>query len=194
MDCTGHGVAGAFMSLIGYNLLNRVILEKAESTPKEILSQLNHYLIESLNQESEHAISKDGMDISICMIDKHKKQLHFSGANNPLYIIRNGLLEIIKADNNSIGIQKFGKTSQFTNHVLDILDGDRFYIFSDGIAGQFGGPIGDEKFKYTRFRETLLEVHSFPMEEQKEILSEKLKRWKQNSDQTDDIMVIGFTP
>ncbi|MDX2189688.1 MAG: two-component regulator propeller domain-containing protein [Bacteroidota bacterium] len=192
VDCTGHGVAGAFMSLIANNLLNRIIIESPGIMPNEMLDKLSKYVIKVLHQESEKPISKDGMDISVCLIDYKEGKLHFSGANNALYKISNGQLEIQKADNNSVGLQIMGKVSKFTNHTFDLMKGDQYYLFSDGFAGQFGGNEGFEKMKYVRFREALLSNCELSMEEQKIKLHNYLKDWMLGTEQTDDILVIGF--
>ncbi|MDX2195962.1 MAG: triple tyrosine motif-containing protein [Cytophagales bacterium] len=194
IDCTGHGVGGAFMSLIGYNLLNRIVSESKNLTPKDILDKLNYYVIQVLHQDSENAISKDGMEVAMCCIHKKQKIVQFAGANLPLYILRNNQLEIIKAEGNWVGVQPKGKISHFQNHEIEVQDGDEFYIFSDGFAGQFGGESGDEKFKYNRFREALVGLHDLASyEEQKLHLYKKFIEWKKDIEQTDDIMVIGFS-
>jgi serine phosphatase RsbU (regulator of sigma subunit) len=194
VDCTGHGVAGAFMSLIAHNLLNRIIKDERYLSPKEILDKLNLYVIQVLHQESEQPISKDGMDIAVCMIDTKNNTISYAGANNHLYMIRDEKLEVYKADGNSVGIQPHGKISKFTEHQIPFIEGDKFYVFSDGFAGQFGGEGGFEKMKYNRFREILLTNHKLPMNEQKRLLYQFLKDWmKYAEEQTDDIMVIGFS-
>ncbi|MDX2191148.1 MAG: two-component regulator propeller domain-containing protein [Bacteroidota bacterium] len=192
VDCTGHGVAGAFMSLIGYNLLVRIMKEETNPSPSLILTKLNTYVIQVLNQENENAISKEGMEISLCMINKKTKEVTFTGANNKLYIARNNTIEIINGDINPVGIMPLGKTAKFTDKVIKAEEGDIFYIFSDGFAGQFGGDSGNDKLKYPRFREYLLDIHSLPISEQKMALLKKFNNWKREALQTDDIMVIGF--
>lgn len=194
VDCTGHGVAGAFMSIIGSNLLKQIVIENPTYNASEILHQLSLELIHTLNQNSDSAVTKDGMDMSLCIIDPDENLIHFAGANNPLYIIKNsGELTQIAGDKRCIGFQKGNKPMQFTNHVIEIGAGDKFYMFSDGFAAQFGGINGAEKLKYTRFRDFLLSTSSLNFTQQKISLFKKLKEWQGTSEQTDDIMLIGFT-
>lgn len=192
IDCTGHGVAGAFMSLIAHNLLNKIMGEQKNITPKQILDTLNSYLIQVLNQESEDAISKDGMDASICKISITDNIIEFAGANNALYFIRNGVLEQIKADKNSVGIQPLGKVAHFENHLFEYQKGDIFYMFSDGFVGQFGGEDGLEKMKFNRFRQVILDNHTFDMNIQKQNILAYLNNFKGKTEQTDDILLLGF--
>ncbi|MDX2196707.1 MAG: two-component regulator propeller domain-containing protein [Cytophagales bacterium] len=192
IDCTGHGVAGAFMTLIAHSLINRIIIENDHIMPHELLDKLSNYLIKALHQESEKPISKDGMDVALCRYDRNNNKLHFAGANNPLYYIKNNTLEIQKGDNNSVGLQILGKKSKFTCHTFEIEAGDIFYLFSDGYASQFGGEMGDEKMKYHRFREVLQQNYMLPLDVQKYKLSQFLASWQISSAQTDDILVIGF--
>jgi ligand-binding sensor domain-containing protein/serine phosphatase RsbU (regulator of sigma subunit) len=191
-DCTGHGVSGAFMSFIGYNILNKIIETNPKAEPVQILNQLNTLLIQALHQESENPITKDGMDISLCCFCKDTMELQFAGANNPLYIIRKGHLEAIKADKNSIGIQPLGKMSQFTNHSIILSPDDVFYIFSDGLMSQFGSETGQEKFKHTRFRNLLVSICSLSMQDQRGAIETAFMDWKKGVPQTDDIMVLGM--
>lgn len=192
VDCTGHGVAGAFMSLIAHNLLNKIIKDERTLSPNQILDRLNSYIIQVLHQESEHPISKDGMDISICMVINESKEIQVSGANNGIYYIRNGVLEQVRANKNSVGIQPMGKTARFENFIMPYQKGDKFYMFSDGFAGQFGGLNGNEKMKYNRFRECLVSNSSLDMTAQKVALYKMLKDFQLSTEQTDDILVIGF--
>lgn len=192
IDCTGHGVAGAFMSLIAHNLLNKIIDEDANVSPKQMLDRLNSYLIQLLHQESENAVSKDGMDASICKIMPNENRLEFAGANNALYYIRNGVLEQIKADKNSVGIQPMGKVAHFENHTFEFKKDDLFYLFSDGFVGQFGGIDGQEKMKFNRFRQVILDNHTHDLTTQKQNITSYLNQFKGNTEQTDDILLIGF--
>jgi serine phosphatase RsbU (regulator of sigma subunit) len=132
------------------------------------------------------------MDIALCVIDMSKKTLQFSGANNPLYHIRNKEIIVYKADRNSIGIQRGGKTAVFTNQELDFQKGDSFYIFSDGYADQIGGNDGTEKFMYPRFRELIINSSDLDMQEQGKILDKVMKDWMKGHEQLDDILVMGF--
>ncbi len=214
-DCTGHGVPGAFMCMIGNTMLNHIINEKNITQPAEILDNLNNEIFKSLKQE--HSKSRDGMDIAICTIYKKKNQLAFAGANNPLYIILNNeksplkkggvlaggsqgdvfpkttnLHELIEIKGNDFsigGIQKNRK--KFTNHLVTIDDDTSFYIFSDGYIDQFGGE-DDRKFMSKRFKELLTSIYHEKFDKQKEILAQTFEEWKGEKPQVDDILVIGF--
>ncbi|MDX2191147.1 MAG: two-component regulator propeller domain-containing protein [Bacteroidota bacterium] len=191
IDCTGHGVAGAFMTLIAHDLLNEIVKEKGLD-PKQMLDKLNRLLIDALHQESENAVTKDGMDVAIVRIEKGSQIMQFASAQHKLFIIRNKELIVIDGDKNSIGIQPKGKIAQFVLQSLHVHEGDQFYLFSDGYPGQFGGTNGEEKLKYNRFRELIHSAHMMPMEQQGTWLKNMLEKWKKDTDQTDDIMVIGF--
>lgn len=192
VDCTGHGVAGAFMSLIGYNLLNQIMKEKSNDTAADILTKLNEDVIKSLHQDEAGALSREGMDVALCVIDMAHKKIQFSGANNPLYHIRNQDITVYKADRNSIGIQRGGKIATFSNQELDFQKDDTIYIFSDGYAGQIGGEDGMQKFMYPRFRELIINSSVLPMPEQREALNNAIEGWKKDQEQLDDILVMGF--
>jgi len=199
-DCTGHGVPGAFMSMLGVSFLNEII-RYSDIKPNEILNKLRDNVMTALHQTGKEGEQKDGMDISICVINELENKLQFAGANNPLYFISNANgkdeLKIYKADNMPIGI--YYKTSnKFTNHEVEIKKGDSFYIFSDGFADQFGGEEG-RKFLQKRFRELIFEVHDKPMSIQKNILDKSIDDWMSFKDkkhnhkfeQLDDILVFG---
>ena len=192
VDCTGHGVAGAFMSLIGYNLLNQIMKEKSNDSAADILTKLNADVIKSLHQDEAGALSREGMDIALCVIDMAQKKVQFSGANNPLYHIRNKEITVFKADRNSIGIQRGGKIATFTNQEVEFQKGDMIYIFSDGYAGQIGGEDGLQKFMYPRFRELLINISEQDMEQQRRELNDCIENWKKDQEQLDDILVMGF--
>jgi len=188
-DCTGHGVPGAFMSMLGVSSLNESIIEKNISQPHEILNDIRNSLIASLNPEGSDEESKDGMDCVLCAYDFENMQLHFSAANNPLWIIRNGELEEYKPDKMPVG--KYGDESKsFSLNTINLQKGDVVYTFTDGFADQFGGPKG-KKFKYKQLEEKLTEYHKLPMEEQKKALAEVFDNWKGNMEQIDDVLVVG---
>lgn len=192
VDCTGHGVAGAFMSIIGGNLLKQIVIENATYNASEILKQLSIEVVNTLHQNMEDSITSDGMDMSLCIIDTDNGLLQFAGANNPLYVVNNGELTQIQGDKIGIGILK-GKTNlNFTNHVIELKAEDRYFIFSDGFASQFGGDNGEEKFKYTRFRDLIAKSSHLSIEDQKKEIITELQKWRQNVEQTDDIMLLGF--
>ena len=189
VDCTGHGVPGAFMSLVGANGLNAAVSEHKVSNPGEVLDELNRFVSDSLNKGSEDNDVRDGMDLSFCAIDYENLVLEYSGANNPLYLIRNGEFTIIKADKFAIGSFEPG-TKNYTSHKVDLQKGDILYLFSDGYADQFGGDKG-KKFLYKHFRDELMSIHQDPMDTQKKKLDDTMKKWQGSYEQVDDILVIG---
>ncbi|MDA3882949.1 MAG: YfiR/HmsC family protein [Bacteroidales bacterium] len=189
-DCTGHGVPGAFMSLLGITFLNEIVHEKNILEPHLILNELRLRIINSLNKQHSEEEYKDGMDMAICLIDKKQNTLSYSGAHNPLYIIRNGELEEIKADRMPVGLSE-KMDSSFQVHKKTINPGDAFYIFSDGYADQFGGP-DNKKFMARSFKKLLLSIHEKEMEEQKSILDSTITEWRGDTEQIDDILIIGL--
>jgi len=191
VDCTGHGVPGAFMSVIGNDLLNDIVNNRGTADAAKILGELNDGVVNALKQKGEEGEAKDGMDIALCSIDLHKKELQFSGAYNPLYMIRDKQLEIFKGSRYPIGMYKIGKDKKFTNHHIKIKKGDAFYIFSDGYADQFGGSKG-KKFTYKRFQDLLIEIQQHSMEKQRDILNVTFEKWKGDEEQLDDVLVIGI--
>lgn len=190
VDCTGHGVPGAFMSIMGYHLLERVVTEQKIIQPSEILNELTNGVVKSLKQTTELESVKDGMDIALCNIDYKNYQLQYAGAHNPLYLIRNGVLTEIKADRRSVGISVGNKVTQFTNHVLEIQKGDCIYLFSDGYADQKGGPE-NVKFFYQPFKDLLLKIHTESMQVQLQTLEKVITEWKGDKGQIDDMLVMG---
>ena len=189
-DCTGHGVPGAFMSLIGNNYLKQAAKELTVNSPAEALDFLNKNVVATLNQNTNESPVRDGMDISFVAINFKTKKLQFAGANNPIYIIRNKELQIIKADKFAIGSVAEELTS-FSNHDFELNNGDLIYLFTDGFADQFGGEKC-KKLKYKNFQQFLLTVSEKPMIEQKEFLKLKFNEWKGNTEQTDDVCIIGI--
>ncbi|PLX12791.1 MAG: hypothetical protein C0594_01955, partial [Marinilabiliales bacterium] len=189
-DCTGHGVPGAFMSMLGIATLNEVVNKDKNLVASDILNELRKGIISSLHQTEEEIEAKDGMDISLCVLDTNKKHMQFAGAYNPALVLRNNEIEKIKADPMPIGIHR-NMNNSFTDNEYDLQEGDVVYIFSDGYADQFGGPKG-KKLKIKKFKEYLLEIHQKPMEEQKAILDERFEEWKGNTEQIDDVLVVGF--
>ena len=194
-DCTGHGVPGAFMSIMCYTLLNEVVKDKDITEPAQILDELKMHIINELNQSGEMGAISDGMDISLCVLHKDTNKLEFAGAYNPLYLIRKGELIEIKADRQTVGYQ-YGKVQPFTNHEIQLQKGDTLYTFSDGYADQFGGDDNQiagkwKKFSKTRFKELVLSLQQKSMMEQKKILDKTIENYKENLEQLDDILVIG---
>lgn len=190
-DCTGHGVPGAFMSMLGISSLNEIFgNENNHLTASRILNLLREKIKFSLHQTGKEGENKDGMDMALCIYHKKKNIIEYAGAYNPLYLIRNGELIEHKADRMPIGIYHIEKES-FTNHEIEIQKGDVIYIFSDGYVDQFGGP-GQTKFKAANFKKLLLEINEKPMKEQQNILDERFAKWKGDLDQIDDVILIGI--
>ncbi len=189
-DCTGHGVAGAIMSMIGSSLMNQIINEKGITDPAEILNQLNDGIIDSLKQAENS--SHDGMDVSLCAFDLKNMEVVFAGANRPLWLVRNENLEAFKSDKFPIGGLQIDHNGSFTNQQIKLQKNDSIYIFSDGYADQFGGMLG-KKLMTKKFKEVLLSIQDKSMEEQGIYLHQFIKDWMGDAfEQVDDIMVIGI--
>lgn len=191
VDCTGHGVPGAFMSIVGYNLLNQIVNEHGITTPGAILDELNKGVTDALRQKVEETSVKDGMDLSLIALDYENNILEYAGAYNPLLLLREGHMVEVKADKFPIGSFAEGQVQRFTNHRIDIEKNDIIYLFSDGYADQFGGPTG-KKFKYKNLKELLISISKHRMDEQQKILDDTIETWRGDLEQVDDIMVIGI--
>ena len=187
-DCTGHGVPGAFMSMLGVTMLNEIVNGKHILAPDQIIENLRQRIIKSLKQVAEEDSIKDGMDIAVCVVDFDKNILWYAGANNPLYLVRGGELTHYRADKMPVAIHY--KMEPFTLHKIDIQKGDAFYIFSDGFADQFGGPK-QKKFMSLQLRETLVAMAGMPMLKQGERLNEIFEEWRGDGPQIDDVTLIG---
>ena len=183
-DCTGHGVPGAMVSVVCNNALNRSVREHGLTNPGEILNKTREIVIQEFEKSDEDV--KDGMDIALCSLQGNK--LQYAGANNPLWMIRNGELIETKANKQPIG--QFDNPEPYTTHTFELEQGDAIYIFSDGYLDQFGGEKG-KKFKATAFRSLLLSIQDKTMEEQKTIINESFETWKGSLEQIDDVCVIG---
>ncbi len=198
-DCTGHGVPGAFMSVLGMSFLNQIISEYDtkldELTSATVLNKLKMLIIKALGHGKESEDHQEGMDMVLLIIDKSKQEINFAGAYNPMLLIRNNEMQIIDADKMPVGYHFHKKDAKFTDKFVEYQDDDRVYIFSDGYADQFGGEKG-RKFSPKRFRQTILEIHELPMEKQKQILDTKFEDWRNSPvkkfRQLDDVLVIGF--
>lgn len=195
-DCTGHGVPGAFMSMLGISFLNEIVAHREIQSASEILDELRNLVKTALRQTGKSNEQKDGMDLALCVIDPVGEKIQYAGANNSLVFIRDHQLTTIAADKMPIGIHH--REFPFTNHLLDVKKGDMLYLCSDGYQDQFGGPEG-RKYLIKNFRALLLQIHHHPLEKQKEMLEEELIRWMSFSDvdgknfsQLDDILVIGI--
>lgn len=191
VDCTGHGVPGAFMSMLGSAFLNEISANDNVEDAAVLLNRLREQVIHALKQKGESGEAQDGMDIALCIYDSKTRKLSFSGANNPLYLVREGELHIYKGDKMPIGIHSAGEKS-FSSYTLDIQKGDRVFLFSDGFADQFGGADG-KKFKYKPFQELLVRIAAYPAQKQKEMLEEAFDQWKGLLEQVDDVLVIGVS-
>lgn len=187
-DCTGHGVPGAFMSLLNISFLNENIFEKKITDPALILDQQRNQIIRALNPGGNEN-SKDGMDAVLCAFDLMNMKLEFSAANNPLWLVRDEQMIEYKPDKMPVGKGEI-KEKGFTLQTVDLKKGDIIYTFTDGFADQFGGPRG-KKFMYRQFANTLLQNNKLPMSEQKEKLMQTFKEWKGSHEQVDDVLVVG---
>lgn len=204
VDCTGHGVPGAFVSVVGNGGLNRAVNEYGLTQPASILDKLNEIVIETLSQNDSDV--KDGMDISLCCFDFKKMEMQYAGANNSVYIIRKGIKDAdlglngdakfykddlceIKPNRQPVGYYEFSK--QFVNKSIKLEKGDMIYLFSDGYTDQFGGPQA-KKFNVTRFKNLLLRIHEKPMKEQRIRIEKEFDHWKGNEEQIDDVIVAGI--
>ncbi len=188
-DCTGHGVPGAFMSMLGIAFLNEIVNKQAEINASDILNRLRAQIIRELGQTGEEGENKDGMDMALCIIDLEKRQLEFAGANNPLYLIRNRELIETKGDKMPVAIHE--RMTPFSNHRISLLEGDALYMFSDGYPDQFGGPSG-KKFMAKRFKELLIKISGKSMSEQGSLLEKAMDEWVGQYNQIDDMVIIGM--
>jgi ligand-binding sensor domain-containing protein/serine phosphatase RsbU (regulator of sigma subunit) len=191
VDCTGHGVPGAFISIVANNLLKQAVLQNGITCPSDILNFLNRGLTETLHQTYEESSVRDGLDIALCTWDKKKNEVQFAGAFNPMYVFSNGTLNQYKGDRFPVGLFVGEKLKTFKNQMIKVEPGDMIYIFSDGFADQFGGPDG-KKMKLKGFRQFLSDVHQRPVNEQYEAAFNKLKDYQGDLDQVDDIIVMGI--
>lgn len=194
VDCTGHGVPGAFMSFIGHSLMNEIINERKITRPSEVLNKMHEGVVTLLRQDAGDMNSQDGMELSLCVYDKKTRMLEYSGAMNPAYIVRNNEIIILEPDEQSIGgIAIYGKEYEnisFTDKKMLLLEKDILYLFSDGFVDQFGGEE-NLKFNIPRFKDLLLEIQGKEMSIQKSLLEEVILKWKGNHRQIDDMLVIG---
>lgn len=188
-DCTGHGVPGALMSMIGSNFITHIVSEKEITTPENALLELDTRVRKALRQDEETE-SKDGMDIAFCALHMQKRILHYAGANRPLALVRNGELTEYMPDKFPIG-GAFNAEKKFRGNRIQLNEGDRVYCYTDGVCDQFGGPKG-KKFMKKNFYRLLAGIHAKPMTEQKNILAQAFSEWKGNLEQVDDVLVMGI--
>ncbi|MBO7596821.1 MAG: SpoIIE family protein phosphatase [Bacteroidales bacterium] len=192
IDCTGHGVPGAFLSMVGNTLLHEIVNIKHVFKPDVILTMLHTGIRLALNQSSEDSDSEDGMDMSLCTVDAKLHRFQFAGAKNNLYVVQGDKLKILKANYYSIGGRQLRPDMQIEFTCYDFMydDNTSIYMFSDGYLDQFGGD-NNEKFNTQRFREMILNNRNLPMEEQKDVLAKTMDKWKGNRQQIDDFLVLG---
>ncbi|MFL5763780.1 MAG: tetratricopeptide repeat protein [Bacteroidia bacterium] len=190
-DCTGHGVPGAFMSIVGNNLLQQAVFNYGLSRPSLILNNVNKNISNMLHQSEDTSAVKDGMDIALLSIDRQKQMVEFAGAFNPLWILRNKVLTEIRADKHPVGVFLGEELKQFTHREFRFEKGDMLYIFTDGYADQFGGEKG-KKFKYKQLQSLLVENSDQPVSTQRAILDKRIESWQGALEQIDDILVIGI--
>jgi len=190
-DCTGHGVPGAFMSMLGISFLNEIVLKQEIETASKILNELRQNIKHILSQTGVVGEQRDGMDMALCIIDYQTMDLQYAGAYNPLCLVRDGVLIEYKANKMPVGIFIAGEEKEFANHLIPLKNDDMLYIFTDGYHDQFGGE-DDSKFKSKPFKQLLTKMSVMPVERQKELLIETHDRWKGNRNQLDDILVIGI--
>ncbi len=189
VDCTGHGVPGAFMSMLGYSFLTEIINNMEEPEPHLILDRLRQYIINALHQKNEIGLAKDGMDVSLCVIDQKQKKIEFSGAYHPLLILNEGTSKKYKGDKMPVGIH-YRKQENFNKITIPFQKGQKLYMFTDGFQDQFGGKSG-KKFRIKQLEQTILKIHKEPMEIQEIKLNKIFEDWKLNYEQVDDVLVIG---
>jgi len=189
-DCTGHGVPGALMSIMGVSFLNEILSSRGPVSSSRILNLLRERVMKALHQRGHELENKDAIDMALCVFNPKTRELQFSGANNPLYHIRKKVLTEIKPDKMPVGINAIEEES-FTNHSLQLKPGDIVYIFSDGYPDQFGGP-DNKKFKYGPLKELLISISDRSMEEQRDHLDKVISVWKGDQFQVDDILVFGI--
>ncbi|HYG53087.1 MAG TPA: SpoIIE family protein phosphatase, partial [Flavobacteriales bacterium] len=188
-DCTGHGVPGGFMTMLGTSFLNEIVNEQKASETGKVLDQMRERIIEALKQTGAAGENKDGMDMVMCEVDKQNYTLRYAAANNGFYIVHNGELVEMKADKQPIGY--FINQQPFTTGTFKLQKGDVIYTFTDGYADQFGGPNG-KKFKYKQLEQLLLTIYTEPMQVQKQKLDDAIENWMKDFEQVDDILIIGY--
>ena len=191
VDCTGHGVPGAFMSMIGNDHLNQIVNVEKRTQPDEVLNRLHREIQATLKQKHGVTDNHDGMDIAFCAINHDENKLYFASANRYLYLIRNAELSETKGDHFNIGGIMHEDVRHYELHEFDLEKGDTFYVFSDGVSDQFGGE-NSKKFGYKRLKDLLMEIHQKPMDEQKDIFEKTMLSWMGTNNQIDDFLLIGI--
>ena len=189
-DCTGHGVPGALLSILGVSFLNEIVQSKCDPKANRILNLMREKVMKALHQTGQGSVTMDSIDIALCIVDSRTGKLQYSGANRPLLRMRNGELSEFKADKMTIGLAPLVE-QPFSNQVVDTLPGDTFYLFSDGYADQFGEQT-DKKFKHKHLKRVIASMAGVPMAQQKKILKSTFNEWKGKTTQIDDVLVFGF--
>jgi serine phosphatase RsbU (regulator of sigma subunit) len=190
VDCTGHGVPGALLSLIGYFLLNDIVRSRKITDPGVILDLLDEGVTTTLRQD-EDSTTKDGMDIALCKINVDTREVEYAGAHRPLYMIKEGGMDEVKGNKFPIGGGIYKNQTNFTNTKIKLKKGDSIYFSSDGYPDQFGGPEG-RKFGPKRVRELIDRVHKMPMTEACSVFEHEWESWRGETKQTDDVLLIGI--
>lgn len=189
-DCTGHGVPGALLTILGISFLNEILQVRVVPRANRILNRMREKVMDALDQRGVDFEKKDSIDIALCVYEPFRGVLQYAGANRPLVMVRNGELREYKPDKMPIGVAPLEEVS-FTNHRIEVEEGDKIYLFSDGYPDQFGWEM-NKKFKITRFRDLLKSVSHMKMDKQKENIEKTFNEWKGKSMQVDDVTVFGF--
>jgi serine phosphatase RsbU (regulator of sigma subunit) len=189
-DCTGHGVPGALMSILGISFLNEILQSGINLKANRILNLMREKVMKALHQTGSSAETKDSIDIGLCIIDCTSGKMEYAGANRPLLMVREGALTEFKPDKMTIGVAALTE-APFTNNFIDIRQGDSFYLFSDGFSDQFG-EVTDKKFKHKHFKRVIESVQDVPLSQQKMFLERTFIEWKGSVQQVDDVLVFGF--
>ena len=190
VDCTGHGVPGAFMTVLANSLLNQIVVETGITSPDLIVSLLDQKIQQNLHQQQLENSNTDGLDIALVLIDRKAKTLEYTGAKIPLYFYQNNKLEIIKGDRNSVGSTQQSDKS-FTKQEIALEDEAMIYMSSDGFQDQFGG-VENKKYMTGRFRKLLSKIAKKTIKDQQDYIEDEFLKWRRSNPQTDDILVIGF--
>lgn len=189
-DCTGHGVPGALLSILGISFLNEILQSRSDFKANRVLNRMREKVKKALHQTDERSETKDSIDIGLCIFDSSTGKLQYSGANRPMIRVRNGLLTEFKPDKMTIGLAPLVEHS-FTNRMIDTLPGDTFYLFSDGFSDQFS-ELTDKKFKHKQLKLAIESIAGLSLSRQKEYLEDTFKEWKGNYQQIDDVLIFGF--
>lgn len=189
VDCTGHGVAGGLMSMLGVNLLNEIVKNQKITSPDKILNEIRELIIEALEQRNNQATNLSGMDMSLIVYSPDKSLIEFAGANNPIYLVRNNKLEVFPSDKMPVALHS--RMDDFTKKEIQVTKGDQVYLFSDGYSDQFGGEF-QKKFKFRSFKKLIVENNDKPMGKQKALLNQTFESWKGELEQVDDVLVMGL--